>query len=96
MVGALVGVTALIPVVGAFVGTIVGAIMILTVDPFKAVVFVIFLLILQQIEGNMIYPKVVGAKNQSSCHVGTGSRYDWWKSGWFYRDAAVPYRQLMR
>lgn len=62
MVGALVGVTALIPVVGAFVGTIVGAIMILTVDPFKAVVFVIFLLILQQIEGNMIYPKVVGAK----------------------------------
>ena len=62
MVGALVGVTALIPVVGAFVGTIVGAIMILTVDPFKAVVFVIFLLILQQIEGNMIYPKVVGSK----------------------------------
>ncbi len=62
MVGALVGVTALIPVVGAFVGTIVGAIMILTVDPFKAFLFVIFLLILQQVEGNMIYPKVVGSK----------------------------------
>lgn len=62
MVGALIGVTALIPVVGAFVGTIVGAVMILTVDPFKAVIFVIFLLILQQIEGNMIYPKVVGSK----------------------------------
>lgn len=62
MIGALVGVTALIPVVGAFIGTIVGAIMILTVSPFKAFVFVIFLLILQQIEGNVIYPKIVGSK----------------------------------
>jgi len=62
MIGALVGVTALIPVVGALVGTIVGTIMILTVDPFKAVVFVIYLLILQQVEGNMIYPRVVGSK----------------------------------
>ncbi len=61
MIGALVGVTALIPVVGAFVGTIVGALMILTVDPFKAFVFVIFLLILQQVEGNLIYPRVMGA-----------------------------------
>lgn len=62
MIGALVGVTALVPIVGAFIGTIVGAIMILTVNPFKAFVFVVFLLILQQIEGNMIYPKVVGSK----------------------------------
>jgi len=62
MIGALVGVTALIPVVGAFMGTIVGTIMILTVDPFKAVVFVIYLLILQQVEGNVIYPRVVGSK----------------------------------
>ena len=62
MIGALVGVMALIPIVGAFVGTIVGAVMILTVSPFKAVVFVIFLQILQQVEGNLIYPKVVGAK----------------------------------
>lgn len=62
MIGALVGVTALIPIVGAFVGTFIGAIMILTVDPFKAIVFVIFLLILQQIEGNIIYPQVVGSK----------------------------------
>ena len=52
MIGALVGVTALIPIVGAFVGTIVGAVMILTVDPFKAVVFVVFLLILQQVCGH--------------------------------------------
>ena len=64
MIGALVGVTALIPIVGAFVGTIVGAVMILTVDPFKAVVFVVFLLILQQVEGNAIYPRVVGSKNK--------------------------------
>ena len=62
MVGALVGVTALVPIVGAFVGVIVGGIMILTVAPFKALVFVIFFLILQQIEGNLIYPKVVGSK----------------------------------
>lgn len=62
MVGALVGVTALIPIVGAFVGTIVGALMILTVAPFKALLFVVFLLILQQVEGDLIYPRVVGAK----------------------------------
>jgi len=62
MVGALIGVTALIPLVGAYVGTIIGAIMILTVNPFKALVFVIFIIILQQVEGNAIYPKTVGAK----------------------------------
>lgn len=62
MVGALVGVTALIPYVGAFLATIVGAFMILTVNPFKALVFVIYLLTLQQVEGNLIYPRVVGAK----------------------------------
>ena len=62
MVGALVGVTALIPYVGAFLATFIGAFMILTVDPFKALVFVIYLLALQQVEGNLIYPRVVGAK----------------------------------
>lgn len=62
MVGALIGVTALIPIVGAFVGAIVGAIIIMTVSPLKALLFVIFLLILQQFEGNLIYPRVVGAK----------------------------------
>ena len=62
MVGALVGVTALIPYVGAFLATVVGAFMILTVNPFKALVFVIYLLTLQQVEGNLIYPRVVGAK----------------------------------
>lgn len=62
MVGALVGVTALIPIVGAFIGTIVGAFMIMTVSPVKALIFVVFLLALQQVEGNLIYPRVVGSK----------------------------------
>lgn len=62
MIGALIGVTALIPIFGALIGTVIGAIMIVSEDPFKAVVFIIFLLILQQVEGNVIYPKVVGSK----------------------------------
>ena len=45
-----------------WIATLVGAFLILTVNPFKALVFIIFLLTLQQIEGNAIYPKVVGAK----------------------------------
>ena len=61
MVGALVAFTALIPVAGAYIGAGVGAFMILTVDPMKALIFLIFLVILQQLEGNLIYPKVVGS-----------------------------------
>lgn len=61
MTGTVVGVTALIPVVGAYIGAAVGAFMVFTVNPLQAVVFVIFLVILQQLEGNLIYPKVVGA-----------------------------------
>ena len=59
-ISALVGFTALIPVFGAFIGTIIGAFLILMVSPIKALIFVIFIIILQQIEGNLIYPKVVG------------------------------------
>lgn len=61
MIGALVAVTALVPVAGAYIGGIVGGIMILTVAPGKTVLFVIFLVVLQQIEGNLIYPRVVGS-----------------------------------
>ena len=61
MVGALVGFTALIPVAGAYIGAGVGAFMILTVDPIQALIFLVFLVILQQLEGNLIYPKVVGS-----------------------------------
>ena len=60
MIGVLVGVTALIPVVGAFIGAGVGAFLILMIDPFEALMFVLFIVVLQQIEGNVIYPKVVG------------------------------------
>ena len=59
-IGVLIGVTALIPIVGAFIGIIIGAILILSVEPLKVMTFLIFILILQQIEGNLIYPKVVG------------------------------------
>lgn len=61
MIGALIGFTALIPVAGAYIGAGVGAFMILTVSPVKALVFLIFIVILQQLEGNIIYPKVVGS-----------------------------------
>lgn len=61
MIGCLVGFTALIPVVGAFIGAAVGAFMIFTISPVQALAFVVFLLILQQLEGNVIYPRVVGA-----------------------------------
>ena len=57
----LVGFTALIPVAGAYIGAGVGAFMILTVDPLQALIFLIFLVLLQQLEGNLIYPKVVGS-----------------------------------
>ena len=61
MTGTVVGVMALIPIVGAYVGAAIGTFMIFTVDPLQAVFFLIFLIILQQIEGNLIYPKVVGS-----------------------------------
>lgn len=61
MVGALIGFTALIPVAGAYIGAGVGAFMIFTVSPLKALFFLIFIAILQQLEGNLIYPKVVGS-----------------------------------
>ena len=60
MIGALIGFTALIPVAGAYIGAAVGAIMILTESPFKALLFIVFIVVLQQLEGNLIYPKVVG------------------------------------
>uniref|UniRef100_UPI004055D3D9 AI-2E family transporter n=1 Tax=Acetatifactor sp. TaxID=1872090 RepID=UPI004055D3D9 len=60
MIGTLIGFTALIPVAGAYIGAGVGVIMILTESPVEALVFLIFIVIIQQIEGNLIYPKVVG------------------------------------
>jgi len=60
LVSVIISVTALIPVVGAFVGCIVGAFFILVNDPFQAVTFVAMFLVLQQLENNLIYPRVVG------------------------------------
>ncbi len=60
VISVLVGFTALIPVFGAFIGTAIGALLILFVSPVKALWFVVFIVILQQLEGNLIYPKVVG------------------------------------
>ena len=60
LVGVLIMVTALIPIVGAFIGCIVGAFLIVVINPMQAVWFVVMFLIIQQIEGNVIYPKVVG------------------------------------
>lgn len=61
MIGVMIGFTALIPVAGAYIGAILGAVMILTDStPVTALLFVVFIIVLQQLEGNIIYPKVVG------------------------------------
>lgn len=60
MIGVFIGFTALIPIAGAYIGAAVGAIMILTVSPLQALQFLIFIVVLQQLEGNLIYPRVVG------------------------------------
>lgn len=60
LVSVLIAFTALIPIFGAFIGCGVGAFLIFMVDPVKAIIFIVMFLILQQIEGNLIYPHVVG------------------------------------
>ena len=60
LVSVVIGVTALIPVVGAFVGCILGTFLILVNNPIKALTFVIMFLVIQQLENNLIYPRVVG------------------------------------
>lgn len=59
-IGVLISFTALIPVIGAYIGTSVGVILILTQDFKQALIFLIFIVLLQQFEGNLIYPRVVG------------------------------------
>ncbi|MGN0160476.1 MAG: AI-2E family transporter [Lachnospiraceae bacterium] len=60
MTGAVIGITALIPVAGAYIGAGIGAFMICTVSPMKAILFLVYIVILQQLENNLIYPRVVG------------------------------------
>jgi len=61
LISLIIAFSALIPVVGMFIGCIIGALLILMVSPVKAVIFVVIFIILQQIEGNLIYPRVVGS-----------------------------------
>ncbi len=61
LVGVLIALTALIPIVGAFIGCAVGALLIAIDDPWKALWFIVLFLVLQQVEGNLIYPHVVGS-----------------------------------
>ncbi|MBP3486546.1 MAG: AI-2E family transporter, partial [Oscillospiraceae bacterium] len=61
LVGVLIALTALIPIIGAFIGCIVGALLIAVTNLWQALMFVVLFLVLQQIEGNLIYPHVVGS-----------------------------------
>lgn len=61
LISTIVGVTAIIPIFGALVGTIPGAFIILMIDPMKAIGFIVLIIVVQQLEGNIIYPKVVGS-----------------------------------
>lgn len=60
MIGVLIGFTALIPLFGAFIGIAIGAVLIFVINPGQALWFILFIVVLQQIEGNLIYPRVVG------------------------------------
>lgn len=64
MISALIAFTSLVPVAGAYIGASIGAFLILSVEPVDALIFIIFIIILQQFEGNVIYPRVVGASLQ--------------------------------
>ena len=60
LISAVVALTALIPILGAYIGGAVGVILLIFISPQKALIFLIFLIILQQVEGNLIYPRTVG------------------------------------
>ena len=60
LIGILIAFTALIPIFGAFIGCVISVVLILTVNPIRALIFIGIFLLLQQIEGNLIYPRVVG------------------------------------
>lgn len=62
LISTVIAVTALIPMLGAYIGGAVGVVLLLFISPVKALIFLVFLIVLQQVEGNVIYPKVVGRK----------------------------------
>ena len=61
LISVIIGVCALVPIAGAYVGAVVSAVILLMISPMQAIWFLVFLVILQQLEGNLIYPKVVGS-----------------------------------
>lgn len=61
MISVIIGVTNIIPIIGPIIGTIPGVVIYLMIDPWKAVWFVVFIIVLQQIDSNLIYPRVVGS-----------------------------------
>lgn len=61
MIGVLVAVTALVPIVGAFIGAVIGALLILAVSPWKALLFIVFFVVAQQFDNNVTYPRIVGS-----------------------------------
>lgn len=64
MIGVLTAFTALIPILGAYIGGGIGALLILTESPTQALIFLVFIIVLQQLEGDLIYPHVVGSSIQ--------------------------------
>lgn len=61
VIGPVIGMTALIPMVGAYIGAALGFLLIISIDFLQAILFLLFIVVLQQVEGNLIYPKVVGS-----------------------------------
>lgn len=62
LISALVGLTALVPMVGPYIGGLIGFRILVVINPFKAIWFIVFLIVLQQIEGDFIYPRIVGSR----------------------------------
>ena len=60
VISVVIGVTSLVPMVGSFIGEVIGALLILIVSPLKALLFVIMVLAIQQVDGAFIYPRIVG------------------------------------
>jgi len=61
LISCIIAMTALVPILGAYIGCVIGAFLLLLVNPMDSLIFVIFIVVLQQLEGNIIYPKVVGS-----------------------------------
>lgn len=62
LISVIIGITALVPILGAYIGGAIGVLLLLFISPVKALLFLVFLVVLQQFEGNVIYPRVVGRK----------------------------------